>query len=229
MNLDITTYEPVTTKRRKGCDNCGDKNVTWHQNDEGAWKLCEVFQLDDEEVFSPTDLHLRYCTKPRFAWKAHESEADPAKRRIQRQAEIFKAAAEYFGDSEPEPEYFGESEPESEPESEITHDGHPFCCEMCGNGIVSASDGLWHDYSLFDSSDEVMGKPHSCPSEFENHVANRRAVGTRVAKNVKFKDISERMDSVQRMMDESIGGLERAELAAEYLMLRKRLYTEIPS
>lgn len=226
--LDLDTYKPA--EKSSTCKQCGSTNVYWHQLSEtptknSRWILCEIFMIEDEEVYSPTDLHTRYCERPLYAYRVKNDEPlEPKERKVLRQAEINIAAAKYFDDDDAPVESV----------DEIKTDDCPYSCATCGMAVIDGlSDhpnkkGLTYDYN-----GGIPDHKHTCTSGGIDDMAAARAQGTRKAMRVKFIDISKRMDYVKRLMDDwkdadAPVSEDSAEVGSEYLMLRKRLYTEIP-
>lgn len=218
MNIDITSYQPVS--QSKTCVRCSSATTTWidtmpsaRKGMPGKWHLCEIFTLDGEDVANKDDLHARYCTNPLGGWRRKEEISDPKDRRFARQAELNAAAADYM-DNETD---------------EIKTDGHPFCCPTCGAGVIDGLDNLRYDFT-----NDKPTKPHAHGDVISvNAMDAARIRGTKFATKIPFAGISERMESVHRMMVDAKefgdrSETENAELGSEYLMLNKRLNTEIP-
>ena len=214
--INIEDYQPVS--KTDTCKKCNSTTVAWKKSrTTGKFYLVEVFSISGEEIASRRDFHSVYCGKPDV--------------KLSRVAEILGAAT---GDDEPKKDE-QEQEEQEPPKDEITHDGFPFCCSICGQGVVRDSDHVTHDVIVKTPEGtiaEILGT-HTClPRSERGGLADARARGTRVATRVDFVDISERMESVHRMMQdahEEQDAEKGAELGSEYLMLRKRLYTEIPN
>ena len=224
--INIETYQSVA--KSDTCNRCGSKTVTWWRDNAGKPHLAEIFTLTDEEVFCETDHHLRYCPVPIMRWSKTERISDPLQRKVRQQKDLNDAVDAFFDDDDED----GNKEPE-----EIKHDGHPYCCANCGTGIV---DGIDSPLLRYEYQDGQIGKLHTCPPTYRDKVSANRARGTNLALKIKFAEISHRMEIVQEEMLERhrvlvaegghiVSDPEGAALAAEYLMLDKRLYTEIPA
>lgn len=229
--IKIESYKPVD--KATTCKNCGSTTVTWH-NDGGKWVLSEIFFLGGEEVYSLHDIHMRYCISPKVPWRGTETHKEPITRKRVRQEAISKAADD-FADDFTDADAPADPEPDEKPEpikpDAPKTDGHPFCCSSCGAGIVTGLDGLNYDQTQ-DGDHIRVGSPHSCVNADE--IGAARANGTRNGYRVRFADISKTMDKLQADMEFHRDQMkpvdeQSASWAAQYLILRKRLYTEIPS
>lgn len=221
--IKIDSYKPV--EKSTTCKNCGSTTVTWHEVG-GKWVLSEIFNLGGEEVYSLTDIHMRYCISPVVPWRGTETHKEPITRKRVRQEAISKAADD-FADDFTDAEKLDDAEPDAKPEPKT--DGFPFCCSSCGAGIVTGFNNLNYDYTQ-DGDHMIIGQPHTCVNADEFGAA--RANGTRQAQKLDFKEISRRMDWLQGAMEahklaSNKQTEESVKWAAEYLTLRKRLHTEI--
>jgi hypothetical protein len=191
----------------------------------GKFRLCEIFTLAGEEVFNEDDIHTRYCINPIFPWKS-EPGTTALERRTARQAEIAAAERDFMDDGEPD---------ETPADETPATDGHPYFCFTCGAGVIGSADGKL----ILNFKDDKPGTPHTCNLHSGGGIDTRilvaRQVGTKRGLKVKFVDISDRMDIIKDTMQEIkdtgadvVMQQEAAELGAEYLILHKRLYTEIP-
>lgn len=223
MSINIEDYKPAD--KSSTCRNCNSTSVYWLKVG-NRWVFCEIFMIEDEEVYSPTDLHTRYCEKPVYRYRVKDGEStNPIIRKGVRQAEINDAAAKYFDDDDAP----------VEPVDEIKTDDCPYSCATCGEGVIDGlSDHPHKKAQTYDYlQDGLAGAKHTCTNGGIDDLAAARAQGSRNAKRVKFIDISKRMDTVERLMrewkEDNVPPDEAsATIGSEFLMLRKRLYTEIP-
>jgi len=226
MSIQISEYQ--TASKNDTCKRCGSTSVMWWKDSSGSPHLAELFELDGEEVYNEVDHHLRYCPNPIIVWKKKESENSPLQRKMERQIELDLAAQNFMDD---------DSEQGEPKKDEIQTDGHPYCCTVCGQGVIDqlGGDGLRYNYH-----DEIVGTTHTCVLNGERSgLEIACSTGTKRAIKTKFLAISERMEAVHGMLQDYKDDIEMnpddenakelaAEYGAEYLMLRKRLYTEIP-
>lgn len=238
--MNLNHFEPVT--KSDHCKLCKSTTVTWRQIG-GAWKLAEIFMLEGEEVANHSDvrtLHYNFCVNP---LRPHKAGYSPSNARAKMQDEINDAAAASWDDEDEswyEASEGGSSKrPKSSEDDEIKTDGHPYICVSCGAGIITGLDGLDYDFN-----NDQTEKLHTCDFTDTNPLVYARRRGAKAAKRVKFEAISERMDTVEaalRNQKEGTGNLPNSDgnqsttdeicaaLGAEYLVLRKRLWTEFPS
>lgn len=220
------------------CEKCSSAAVIELTSKGGRKYLSEIWELSDETaVYSPSDFHSNYCTPP--------SQSALNRRETQRihgdRLALIKAAFQNIGGNKPTPEPDETPEPETpkvkrtpspatpEPDPEIPEtpkepEGreYPFHCHTCGFLIYHTPGRL-----IMNHEDN---QPHTCKSfHGRDELDKARALASRSATRVKFAEISKRMDAAEATMrDDSLNATMRASSAAEYLMLRKRLWTEIP-
>lgn len=206
------------------CDLCGSASVIWLTGKSGKRYLAEIFEISDEHaVYCTSDFHSYYCTFNGIT-KKPLAETAAAKRKLAQNSRWEELRHRLNGKQPEQPTPDPEPTPEPEKPAEIKHDKLPYACGTCGNLVVNSEDGntILNFNMEFD--------PHTCEKSAEDRpIRVARMRGTRVARRVKFVEISTRMESVERMMDDRDSASEEwAELAAEHLMLKKRLHQEIP-
>lgn len=198
------------------CIKCGSESVIELVGKSGRRYLSEIFEISDQlAVYSPADFHSSYCmTEGISSYNRITTERA-------RQTRLNEIMAKFvWGDK---------SDDAHDPPDPADHGGRygmefPFYCMACGAMIYNDREGRYRN--------QEDNERHTCsPSIEHTDIDKARARGSTAGMRIKFIEISTRMETVERMMQKHHGTevtVEGAHLAAEFLILRNRLWTEIP-